>query len=73
MRLELLTPSQESADVSGMLRDLAGAREYFRGLGRFAEPRLRRAMEIAAGRTPPQAQELLREIEGPNAFDSLGE
>jgi hypothetical protein len=30
-------------------------------------------MEIAAGRTPPQAQELLREIEGPNAFDSLGE
>jgi len=73
MRMELLTPSQEDADVSGMLQDLAGAREHFAALGRFAEPRLRRAMEIAGGRTPPHAQELLREIAGPNTVDSLGE
>jgi hypothetical protein len=73
MRMELLTTTQERADLNGMLQDLPAAREYFRSLGRFAEPRLRRAMELTAGRTPPQAQDLLRELAGPNAIDALDE
>ena len=73
MRMELLTTSQENADVAGMLQEASARRDYFRALGRFAEPRLRRAMQIVgSGKTPPSAQDLLHEIQGPNAINSLG-
>ena len=73
MRMELLTPTQESADVAGMLQEASAARDYFHALGRFAEPRLRRAMQlVGSGKTPQSAQDLLHQIQGPNAINSLG-
>jgi hypothetical protein len=51
MRTELLTPSDEQADVrylSGfdVPAQRAGAEQHFASLGRFAEPRIRRALAI---------------------------
>jgi hypothetical protein len=49
VRVEVLTPEVEAADASaadGFEADEAGARAYFAALGRFGEPRLRRALEL---------------------------
>jgi hypothetical protein len=49
VRVEVLTPELEAADASAADRfeaDDAGARAYFAALGRFGEPRLRRALEL---------------------------
>lgn len=78
MRVELLTPSLEKADQTAALElssatGSAAAREYFHALGRFAEPRLRRAMTLLGGRAPLEAQTLLTQIEGPNAGWTTGE
>jgi hypothetical protein len=64
MRVELVTPELESADVSALKglakKDTAAlARDHFASLGRFAEPRLRRAIAIAGD--PAYAQPLLAE------------
>jgi hypothetical protein len=64
IRVELLTPEMETSDVAA-LRGLAapataaGARSHFASLGRFAEPRLRRAMVLAG--SPSYAEPLLAE------------
>jgi hypothetical protein len=45
---------------------------HFRALGRFAEPRLRRALDNL-GTVPPAAATFLAEIEHPSASFALGE
>ena len=50
VRVELLTPGVEADDaraVELLATDAASARAHFEALGRFAEPRLRRALELA--------------------------
>ena len=79
MRVELLTPSVETADVTaalalGSMPANPAPLEHFRALGRFAEPRLRRAITlIGTGKAPVSAQTLLTQIEGPNAAWAMGE
>jgi hypothetical protein len=56
MRVELITPAEEAVDLKragelGSTAGNAGAVAHFAGLGRFAEPRLRRAM-AQLGPTP---------------------
>lgn len=49
IRVEVITPEQEAADVAGLkvLETTPAAGEaYFQALGRFAEPRLRRALDL---------------------------
>jgi hypothetical protein len=64
IRVELLTPEMETADVAA-LKGLANpttsaaTRNHFAALGRFAEPRLRRAMVLAGN--PAYATPLLSE------------
>jgi hypothetical protein len=81
MRVELLTRDMEDRDLSATI-DLgtplgtaaeASARDYFHLLGRFAEPRLRRALSVLDGLATPQAEAFLSEIEGPNATGLLEE
>ncbi len=50
IRVEFLTPAVESVDVAAVM---AGDDDHFRALGRFAEPRLRRAIELSP--SPPAA------------------
>lgn len=69
IRNEVLTPALEAADVkaaSGFDTDESAAKAYFVGLGRFAEPRLRRATALL-GRIPASASALLKTLEGPDA------
>jgi hypothetical protein len=81
MRVELLTPSLEQRDLSAAIglgastasKDADSSRAYFRALGRFAEPRLRRALTLLGGRASAEAQAFLSEIEGPNASWTIGE
>ncbi len=64
IRVELLTPEMETADVAA-LKGLANpttsvaTKNHFTALGRFAEPRLRRAMVLAGN--PSYATPLLAE------------
>jgi len=51
IRVELITQEQESADVvalSSFGADASVGAAYFSALGRFAEPRLRRALQLSA-------------------------
>ncbi|HEY8075852.1 MAG TPA: hypothetical protein VIF62_17115, partial [Labilithrix sp.] len=65
MRVEIVTPELEQGDVAA-LRGLQksesapAARDHFAALGRFAEPRLRRAMAITG--SPAYAEPLLAEV-----------
>ena len=77
IRVEVITPELEVADVA-QVKKLAGggeevsqAKAYFKGLGRFAEPRLRRAMEIAG--EEPGAAALLAEIASAETRVAAGE
>lgn len=71
IRVELLTRATEDEDLSfvamldGGANTLVGERHFY-DLGRFAEPRLRRALE-RLGSVPPAAAALLATIEHPNA------
>lgn len=49
IRVELITPEQEAADVAAVqgLGTTSAAEAHFESLGRFSEPRLRRALELA--------------------------
>lgn len=49
IRVELITPEQEAMDVEAAagLGTSSAAQTHFEGLGRFAEPRLRRALALA--------------------------
>jgi hypothetical protein len=76
MRVELLTHAMEQADVAAAAGLGSGAttvasRDHFLGLGRFAEPRLRRALELLA--SPTTGRDLLAEIEGPNVAGAVGQ
>jgi hypothetical protein len=76
IRIEVLTPEIESADVQaaqGLSSQTTAAQStaYFTALGRFAEPRLRRAMALLGN--PPYAQTLLGQIATANTDVSSGE
>ena len=78
MRVELLTHAVEVADMDAVLQlgspaNLAAGRAYYAALGRFAEPRLRRARSLLGGRAPVESETLLRELEGPNVLSTLAE
>jgi hypothetical protein len=79
IRVEALTRAQENADVNAMSgfggdaksRTLAEA--YFRAEGRFAEPRLRRALDIMGGLAPEGARQLLDTVAGADVSAGVGE
>ena len=78
MRVEVLTPALEAEDVAATLElaapaTAAAAREHFHALGRFAEPRLRRALGLLGARAPSESGSLLQTLEGPNVLSALGE
>ncbi|MBX3189763.1 MAG: hypothetical protein KF819_22245 [Labilithrix sp.] len=75
IRVEALTRAQEDADVAAVAK-LAGAARaegeaHFRGLGRFAEPRLRRAITLADA--PLEATQLLDAMSGADVNVRAGE
>lgn len=77
LRVELLKRTTEDEDLKFVAALDGGANQqvgeqHFRALGRFAEPRLRRALENL-GSVPPGAARFLAEIEHPNASFALGE
>jgi hypothetical protein len=78
MRVEVLTPSVEADDkaFAAMLgqsdADFAAGSAHFTELGRFAEPRLRRAL-TSLGTMPARAEQLLTQIESPNASFAVGQ
>lgn len=64
IRVEILTPEMEAADVAALKgltnpATAAATKSHFTALGRFAEPRLRRAMVLAG--SPAYATPLLSE------------
>jgi hypothetical protein len=77
MRVEVLTPTVEADDkaFAALLgqsdADFATGSAHFTGLGRFAEPRLRRALSGLAHM--PSAEKLLFQIEAPNASFAVGQ
>ena len=74
MRVEIVTPEQEQADVAAanaFVADEPQAEAYFAALGRFAEPRLRRA--ITLGATSGPAVDYLAKIATANTSDATGE
>jgi hypothetical protein len=74
MRVEVISPELEAADVAAAKSfegDSVAAEAYFAALGRFAEPRLRRA--IALGASPGAAVDYLAKIATANTSDATGE
>ena len=76
IRVELITPELEGADVTmaGKLATSstdAEARAYFKALGRFAEPRLRRALGLLG--QPVYGSAFLGEIATVNTNEAAGE
>jgi hypothetical protein len=79
IRVEALTPALEEADVAAVTKlaskeDAARAEgdAHFRSLGRFAEPRLRRALAQTA-QAPAAATQLLDTIAGADVRGRAGE
>jgi hypothetical protein len=75
IRVELLTPAIEKSDAAQAMAfasDAPAAKAYFDALGRFAEPRLRRAIAIV-GSTPPNADTYLASIAKMNTSAAPGE
>jgi hypothetical protein len=80
IRVEAITPLEEEGDVQTVARfdtDEAAGEAHFVALGRFAEPRLRRALQIAAQQGPADGQkragEFLVQIAGANTQAGIGE
>lgn len=74
IREEVLTPEIESSDVSHLAdfnSDPSKAKAYFDAMGRFAEPRLRRAIAIQG--TSPEAEKYLGTIAKMNTSAGAGE
>jgi hypothetical protein len=76
IRVEVITPELEAADVEqaqklGNPAVADQAEGYFRALGRFAEPRLRRALALLGD--PAYAAPLLAEIETAETSSAAGE
>lgn len=79
MRVEALTPVVEQVDIEAMA-GLGGAdpqhgqgTAHFKALGRFAEPRLRRAIAQAGDRAPDGAKQLLDAMTGADVSARAGE
>jgi len=77
LRVEVLSRGLEDTDLKFVAaldggEHHANAEQHFRSLGRFAEPRLRRALENL-GKVTPEAASFLASIEHPNASFALGE
>jgi hypothetical protein len=80
IRTEVITRAQEDSDVLALAdvnaadatRNAAGA-GHFRALGRFAEPRLRRARQLAFDADGSRGGALLAEIAGANTDFGVGE
>ena len=73
IRVEVITPEQEAADVAaiaGFDTNAELSREHFAALGRFAEPRLRRALSLQDNAL---AQEYLAEIRTASTAVASGE
>ena len=79
IRTEVLTKDLEDTDaaaVRGMLPGSAGVaagNAHFTALGRFAEPRLRRARQLVADAAGSPAQALLEQIAESNTHQGVGE
>jgi hypothetical protein len=76
IRAEIIAPEEEAVDVAHvqMLQDpakAADAKAHFSSLGRFAEPRLRRALAILE--TPDYALSFLQEIASAETRVGMGE
>jgi hypothetical protein len=69
IRVELIAPELEAQDVAAL--GSLEAESYFHALGRFAEPRLRRAVAIAG--SSPTSDQLLAAIAGAQTGLALGE
>jgi hypothetical protein len=77
IRVEVITPALEDGDTKsaaaiGSAASDEVAKTHFRSLGRFAEPRLRRAL-AKLGTTTPAASTFLAEIASANTSTGLGE
>jgi hypothetical protein len=75
IRVEVLTPAVEIDDVTyaeALETDYATGEAHFKALGRFAEPRLRRAIRLFPS-SGAGAQKLLTEIVGANTSAGTGE
>ncbi|HYQ43843.1 MAG TPA: hypothetical protein VER11_17805 [Polyangiaceae bacterium] len=73
IRVEVITQEQESADVSALstfATDAALGAAYFSALGRFAEPRLRRALQLSSSAA---GEKYLAQIAGAQSSISSGE
>lgn len=73
IRVEIITPEQEAEDVAALagFRDKSStALEHFSSLGRFAEPRLRRALSLAPNAA---GYDYLAKIATANTSVSMGE
>jgi hypothetical protein len=71
IRVEVITPEQEAADVAALSElDRKGGDAYFGALGRFAEPRLRRALALAPSAV---GQDYLTQISTANTSVVSGE
>ena len=76
IRVEVLTPGEEEVDMKlAAAFDSPGgaAVAHFASLGRFAEPRLRRALALLAGPPPVAAAAYLAQISKTNTQSGLGE
>jgi hypothetical protein len=72
MRVEILTPEIEEADVAMLGHAEAETEAYFLGLGRFGEPRLRRAATLV-GDVGPATSALLQKLGSVDTRAVLGE
>jgi hypothetical protein len=71
IRVEVITPEQEAEDVAALSElDSKGGEAYFGALGRFAEPRLRRALALAPSAA---GQDYLAQIGSANTSVVSGE
>ena len=73
IRVEVITQAQEASDVTALSwfdTDDARGSAYFSALGRFAEPRLRRALQLAASAS---GEQYLARIAGPKLSVASGE
>jgi hypothetical protein len=73
IRVEIITPEHEASDVAALKvfsTDTVASMEHFSALGRFAEPRLRRALALSPN---PDAQSYLSKIQTANTAVAAGE
>jgi hypothetical protein len=73
IRVEVIPPEQEQADVQALLLPAAAMESHFRALGRFAEPRLRRALALLPSGAPASAHALLDQIATADTRAAAGE